>query len=74
MGKEYKVGDEVFGLDPLDIVNGVRGEVAAVHKLTDGSPLYEVEFDCKGSYLMRPNMITNDMDKLNRMFCEKGLE
>lgn len=74
MVAEYKIGDEVFGLDPLDIVNGVRGDVTAVHKLPDGSPLYSVEFDHKGHYLMKPTMLTNDMDKLRRMFSEKGLE
>lgn len=74
MVAEYKIGDEVFGLDPLDIVNGIRGDVTAVHKLPDGSPLYSVEFDHKGNYLMKPTMLTNDMDKLTRMFSEKGLE
>lgn len=64
---KYNKGDEVFGLDHLDIVNGVHGVVKEVHLTTEMKPVYIVDFDGRGTYLMKENAITNDVNKLKNL-------
>ena len=63
MKDKYKIGDEVFGFDPVfNVVHKVHGVIDKIHSLPNDTQIYSVRFDNMGIFLMNSSQLSRQVD------------